>query len=137
MKAVLFLPLLAIFICCDRKPGSDQSHDDANLTDKVITLAIQTRTGEAIELPQLYPHAVNYIAPDNDQNLILADRLALRGFKKIRSGRVDQQLSGRRTFVVTMAKDDCICEVSKIYYSTANVSQYIVSEGIACSATGG
>lgn len=125
---VLFIASLLLFSCAEKT----QPNSDADIIDKVITTVMTTKTGETVELPDLYDRTVGNIPQDNDQHVILADRLELRGFKKTASGRRDQQLSGRRMFVVTMQKDDCQCEVSKVFYSTANVSEYFVSERIAC-----
>ncbi|RZJ31417.1 MAG: hypothetical protein EOO48_02145 [Flavobacterium sp.] len=120
---------LLLLISCTNKVETPTDYD---LTDKVITLATTARTGQAVELPELYDQTVQNIPQDKDQNLIIAGKLQSRGFKQVAAARRDQQLSGRRMFVATMVKGDCQCEVSKVYYSTSNISQYFVAERIAC-----
>lgn len=58
--------------------------------------------------------------------------LKKKGFKVINWGRGSYHPRGARIVSITLQKNDCICEVNKIYYSTASDTLFEVVERIRC-----
>jgi hypothetical protein len=129
IKILLLFPFLFTLGACKSDKEPDFNND---FTDRPITIAIKNPEGKYIELPDLYNTPVNYIPENNDENFLIAEKLKIRGFKQTAISRNDFQLLGRRVITMTLLKDDCQCEVSKVYYATSNVSEYIRSERIKC-----
>ncbi len=126
---VKLLPLLLLVSCSEKKSDNASDYDFA---DKVITFSIENQSGEYLELPELYDVPVNFIPNDADEHSILGSKLETRGYKRISIERTDEQLLGRKTVTLKLTKGDCQCDVQKIYVSTYNISQYLVSERIRC-----
>jgi len=132
-KTLGVLPFFLAITACKKEIPPQYGQD---FTDKVIDLVIAAENGQRVSFPDLYPMKATRIPTAEDDRLILADRLALRGFKVTVKHIEDAPLSGRHTLVVEMVRDNCSCEVSKMYASTENVSQYLQTETIACKNTG-
>lgn len=111
---------------------SCETKKDADFTDQVISLVIANPTGNTVELPDLYNEVVRSIPDDASEQLILADRLKLRGFAEKSRNRGTLPLGGIRFVTVKLSKENCQCEVTKTYHSTAFVSEYVASERIKC-----
>jgi hypothetical protein len=118
-----------ILVSCSKK---QEPNYDTNFNDKIISFAINNQEDRYIELPGLYEKKTDYIPDDKDENLVLAEKLKIRGFKVINSKRENHPLGGQQIVTLTLKKEDCQCEVSKIYYSTSNISEYVRSERIKC-----
>lgn len=114
---------------CTEKPKPGYSRDFA---ESIVDFAVDRATNRYIELPDLYEKPVRFIPLDNDENIILAEKLKAKGFVVTGSDKENFPLSGRQLVKVTLNKADCECEVAKIYQATPTVSQYIRSERIKC-----
>jgi hypothetical protein len=121
--------LLIALASCEEKPEAKIEND---YTDRVINFAIEHPGDRTIEFPDLYSGTTNFLPSDKDENLILAEKLKMRGFKMTGFNRENSQLSGRRIVSMGFESPDCNCSVSKVYYSTANISEYIRTERIKC-----
>jgi hypothetical protein len=133
MKPLKRILLLLPFLFCSVSCKTDKEPDfDNDFIDRAISLATKHPEGKYIELPDLYDTPVNYIPENNDENFLITEKLKIRGFKTTGITRNDYQLLGRRVITMTLLKDDCQCEVSKVYYMTSNISEYIRSERIKC-----
>jgi len=131
MNSFLYLLLLfTVFSCEEKKQQSGE------FTDKVLDFVLENRDDRAIELADLYDKFVRQIPEDKDEKLILTEKLQSRGFKVIDQNIKNFPLGGKRIVTQTLSNSDCECEVSKIYQSTSNISEYIVTERILCRNAG-
>ncbi len=130
MRTLLLLSVL-LMGCTDKtKPGYE--HDFA---ESVITFSIETCRDEYLELPGLYDTPTQHVPDPEDDQLILAEKLITRGFRKIQTQQANFPLLGRRMITATLVNDSCRCEVVKMYYSSSNISEYLRSERIKCTKT--
>ena len=127
MKTLSALVLIILFLSCEEKQKSFE------FSDKLLDFVLENRDGRYIELPDLYDGKIREIPLDNEERLILAEKLKTRGFKVTDSRRGNYPLSGFQIVTLILINPVCECEVSKIYYSTTNISEYKVSERIKCS----
>lgn len=127
MKRLLILSVLLIGCSEKNKPGYDR-----DFAESVITFSIETGRNQWIELPELYDRPAPNIPDPKDDQLILADKLITRGFHQTEIKQAHFPLLSRRIVTSTLVKDSCRCEVSKIYYNSSDVSQYIRTERIKC-----
>jgi len=127
MRDIHFLFTFFLFISCVEKKESN-----LNFYDKSLNFIIENPDGEIVEFPQIYDSLTNKIADDNEEKLQLVEKLKAKGFKVTNSGRGNHTL-GPRIVVINMKKDNCECEIAKIYYSTANDSLYHMTEKISCN----
>jgi hypothetical protein len=109
------------------------SINGSDFIDRVLDVAIEARVEESVEFRGLYDHLAENIPEDNEESLILVDRLKLRGFEVKHRGRGNYPPLGPRIVIVEMQKEDCICSVRKIYYATTHDWLYEMAEGISCS----
>jgi hypothetical protein len=133
MKHTLVSIILLFLISCAGKQKSDSPED---FNDKLLDFVIENSNDEYVELPGLYHGTTETIAEDNDEKLILVERLKARGFKVTNWGRGNYPPLGPRIFSLTLVNGDCECEVDKIYYSSVIKSVYMMSERIKCKKTG-
>jgi hypothetical protein len=132
MKQLLtILSFLLLFQFCKQHKAEPVIIEN-DFTDKIVNLIIKEQDYQFLEFPQLYFNTVTFIPPIDQEYSILVKRLEERGFKAVSLNQINQQLSGRRIMSVILTKEQCECEVQKIYYSTANISEYIVSERMRC-----
>lgn len=103
-----------------------------NFSDKIIDFAIDNCDDKFIELPDLYDKTTEKIANDENEKLILVEKLKNRGFEIINWGRGNNPPLGPRIIALTLKKGNCECEIIKIYYFTADESQYKMTEKIKC-----
>jgi hypothetical protein len=129
MKYV-FTALLLFSIISYSQTKKTNSKQDFN--DKIVDFAIDNCEDKFIELPDLYEKTTGKIADDENEKLILVDKLKNRGFEVINWGRGNNPPLGPRIIALTLKKGNCECEVIKIYYSTADESQYQMTEKIKC-----
>ena len=128
------LPVLILFsIISYSQTKKTNSQKDFN--DKIIDFAVDNCDNKFIELPDLYEKTTDEIATDESENLIIAEKLKNRGFEVINWGRGNNPPLGPRIIATTLKKDICECDVIKIYYLTANESQYQMTEKIKCKKT--
>lgn len=129
MKIPLYLLFLLMILACSKKQEPDYGN---NFYDKIISFAINNEEDKYIELPDLYEKTTDYIPEDKDENLKLAEKLKIRGFKVVDFKRQNFQFEGQQIITLTLKKGNCQCEVSKIYYSTSKISEYRRTERIKC-----
>lgn len=127
MKKLLFVFISGVFCCC-QKPASDK-----NFIDQLIDLTIQSSTGEEVQFPHLYNNLARAISDDQDEQIILAEKLKARGFVAINWGRGNFPPLSPRIITVELKKKDCICLITKTYYLTIEDSVYQMVESISCS----
>lgn len=126
----LILIFSIILFSCDEKL-KDQSTD---FNEKIVDFTIKNSNDKFIELPNLYDSLSKQIMQkDEDEKLILVQILKKKGFEIINWGRGNHPL-GPRIITLTLKKDNCECEVDKIYYSADNLpdSIYVTTERIKC-----
>ncbi len=128
MKHLSLLLLLILFFSCNKKL-EDYSVD---FKEKVVNFVIDNFDDKFIELPNLYDSLATCIADDKNEKLILVQILKKKGFKIITWGRGNFPPLGARIISVTLKKDDCECEINKMYYSTISDSLYEMRENIKC-----
>ena len=130
MRILLLLSVLLMGCNDNTKPGYER-----DFAESVITFSIETCRNEYLELPGLYNTPTQYIPDPEDDQLILAEKLITRGFRRTQIQQANFPLLGRRMISATLVNDSCRCEVVKIYYSSSNVSEYLRSERIKCTKT--
>lgn len=128
-KWYYFLGLILLFSC--KRENEKQQLNSKSFVKKTIDFAIANKDNEVMELPGLYD-SLSHGLPEKSR-LILAEELEKRGFKNINSGRGNYPPRGPRIVSKTYQKENCICEVSKIYYSTTTEGYYEMSERISCT----
>ena len=111
---------------------TEKTNSKKDFNDKIIDFALDTCEDKFIELPDLYEKTTEKISNDKNEKLILAEKLKKRGFEVINWGRGNNPPLGPRIIALTLKKGDCECEIIKIYYSTADESQYKMTEKIKC-----
>lgn len=104
-----------------------------DFSENTIDFVIEHKDNYVIELPFTYDLLATQIPDDSLESLILAESLKKRGFKVINWGRGNHP-RGPRFVNLTLKKENCICEVTKFYYSTYSDTLYEMAERIACSA---
>ena len=100
--------------------------------ENTIDFVIEHKDNNVIELPFIYDSLVTQIPDDSLESLILAESLKKRGFKVINWDRGNHP-RGPRFVNLTLQKENCICEVTKFYYSTYSDTLYEMAERIACN----
>ncbi len=124
---VFIKPIVLLFVIITTSCKERGLQEDGTLK-KTISFIIQNKINETIDFPFLYDSLV-YKIPDN--SILKVEKILInKGFKKIRSGR-GNHIRGPRIVIKTFKKEDCYCEVSKIYYSSQN-SGYEITERIKC-----
>lgn len=122
--------LFAYFILSCSNPQEAKTNKE--FTDKLLDFIIENKDDQSVEIDGLYPTTIDYIPSDKDEKLVLAEKLKARGFKVTDAGRGNYPPIGVRIVSFTLKKDQCACEVSKIYYLTTFESTYIMKERISC-----
>lgn len=123
-NSIFTFALLLLFSCNDKQVSPD-------FDERIIDLAIETRNGRYIELPDLYGTVIG-LPEEKNENLILVEKLKARGYKVIETKRDLSGLSNKRFVTVSLTDGKCPCEVTKTYAPASFVGQYLVSEKIKC-----
>lgn len=126
-RAVIYILAITTLASCSKEKAS--GHD---FIDKVIDLTIDTSTGEYVQLPDLYDFLANTIPEDQNEKIILVERLKMKGFKITSWGRGNIPPLGPRIVTVELMNEHCSCEVTKTYYATTVDTLYQMTEGIKC-----
>ena len=126
-KTVYFILLCFLFSCSPKEPKSDKE-----FTDKMIDFILESAADQSVEIDGLYDTTIDHIPEDAAEKLVLAEKLKAKGFKVIDAGRGNYPPIGARIVTLTLKKEQCQCEVSKIYYLTTFESTYIRKERISC-----
>ena len=127
-KAIVIIAFLCLS-CSKEQPKIVGSHD---FPDRLIDFSIEYANSRTLELPDLYEKTAKFIPDDEDENIILVEKLKARGFKVTDREKNNYPLGGVRMVSVKMSGTDCDCEVNKIYHTTAFVSEFAVTESISC-----
>ena len=135
MRRSLYAIIFVVLASCAKE---NTSHKD--FTDKLLDLTTSTSNEgysmeEYIQLTNLYDTLTNSLPEDDREKLILVEKLKQRGFEITRWGRGNLPALGPRIVDVELKKDDCICQVSKMYYFTTVDTLYQMAEGIVCKRT--
>jgi hypothetical protein len=104
--------------------------ESGGFVEKIVNFAIRNKDNQIIELPSLYDSLSKGLPAES--KLILAESLKNKGFKEIESGRGNIPPRGPRIVSKIFHKDDCYCEVSKLYYFTTKHGILEMSERIKC-----
>ncbi|TPG36315.1 hypothetical protein [Flavobacterium pectinovorum] len=129
MRNYYFLVITFLFLSCNKSKELK-----ANFIDQTLDLIIENSNEESIEFPDLYANLTNKIDDDKDEKLKLVEKLKLKGFKIVNWGRGNNPPTGPRIVSVSLRKEECECEVTKIYYFTVSESEYKMTEKIKCKA---
>lgn len=126
-RFVIYFIAITTLASCSKENTS--GHD---FIDKVIDLTIDTSSGEYVQLPDLYDSLANTIPEDQNEKIILVEKLKMKGFKITKRGRGNIPPLGPRIVTVELMNEHCICEVTKTYYATTVETLYQMTEGIKC-----
>lgn len=129
-KFVASLFVLSFLSC--RNDKQIEIIDNKNFIEKVVDFQINNKSNNLIELPTLYHSLVAEIPSDDEEKLILVEVLKKRGFKVLDWGRGNYPPIGPRIISIKLKKEDCFCEVNKIYYSTVSDNLFHPTENIRC-----
>ena len=127
MKKYLLISFMLLSVFLKAQPSTISSEE------KAVDFAIKNCDNKFIELPDLYPAPTKVIPEDKDEKLLLVQILKAKGFKVTNWGRGNNPPLGPRIIDVTLKKDQCQCDVQKIYRFTTIESEYTLSEKIKCS----
>lgn len=122
----LSILVLAIVSC-----GNDKEMD-IDFTDQVIDLAIESSRGKTIQFPELYDTLTSVIAKDDFEKAILVNKLKKRGFEVVKWGMGNHPPLSPRIINYELRRNDCKCEVTKIYQITIEDSRYQMVESLRC-----
>jgi hypothetical protein len=130
---IFLLTLFAVtFVSCKLNENKNAS-TTKDFIENTIDFVIEHKDNKTIELPFIYDSLVSRIPEDSSEKLILAETLKKKGFKIIDWGRGNYPPRGPRIVSLVLQKDNCICEVDKIYYSTVSDTLFEIAERIKCS----
>jgi coenzyme F420-reducing hydrogenase gamma subunit len=113
---------------------SEKKERKSDFEDQVLDLVIENSNGKPVEFPELYDKLVVTIPVDDKEKLKFVEKLKAKDFKVINWGRGNHIL-GPRIIIITLKKEDCECEVAKIYYSTVSETVYNITERVSCKKT--
>src|SRR5690348_15494874 len=117
MRKILTIMLLVILTSCSQQHSLGKDFIDQLLDLTTGTSSKEYLGGEYIQLTNMYDTLAHNIPEDKDEKLILVERLKKRGFEITNWGRGNFPPLGPRIVIVELKKENCICEVSKIYYA--------------------
>ncbi len=133
----IFISILCLIACKKPQINSTQSIEAKSITtieERIVDILIASRDGKTIEFPDLYEGVVNSISNDSEESLKLVSLLKSRGFEITNWGRGNYPPRGPRIVMRQLRKDNCECEVNKIYYSTISKGIYEIAERIKCKS---
>ncbi|MGZ5244463.1 MAG: hypothetical protein ACXWDO_08580 [Bacteroidia bacterium] len=131
IKTSVLLVFVLIIISC-RNDRDKNMRRSGNSIESILDIVIENKDGNIIEFPEIYDSLATVIPDDDNEHLILAEALKKRGFKVINWGRGNYPPRGQRIVMLTLQKEQCYCEVAKIYYYTTSASNFQVAENISC-----
>lgn len=108
------------------------SQEKKDFIDKTIDFLISEKSNQNIEFFDLYDNLQTEILEDNKEKLILVEKLKNRGFLIEDYGRGNYPPVGARIIIVKMRKEECKCEIAKIYYYTTIDNLFEIRERIKC-----
>jgi hypothetical protein len=129
MKRIYFLAILILFFSC-KNELTETTINNKDYIEKTLDFIITNKDNQQIELPNLYD-SLSIGIPEKSE-FILARKLTKRGFKEIRSGRGNYPPRSPRIVTKIFQKNNCVCELSKIYYYTTYENHYEMAERISC-----
>jgi hypothetical protein len=122
-----FICTICIFLACTKPIDTSNAHD---FVEGIVAYAITNKENNIIELPNLYD-SLSVGIPEKS-TLVLAERLRKKGFVEIGSGSGNYPPRGPQIVTKIFLKDSCVCQVSKIYYSTVEENVFEMAERISC-----
>lgn len=132
MKYLIIL-FSVLFFSCNKKT----ENKSVNFNEKIVDFAILISNNKLIELHDLYDSSPKRIVEkDENEKLVLVQILKKKGFKIINWERGNHPL-GPRIIIFNLKKNNCECEVQKIYYSSDAFPKeiYKITESIRCKKT--
>jgi hypothetical protein len=132
MRKLIYCSIFPLLAGCGSQHQRGQDFIERILDLTTTTVSTKYEPGEYVQFTNLYDTLVHSIPEDKDEKLILVERLKKRGFKITNSGRGNFPPLGPRIVMVELTDGSCVCEVSKIYYSTTTDTLYQMAEGINC-----
>lgn len=126
MKKFNIFIILCCIISCDK-----ETQPKTDFVERVIDIAIEVSNNKYVEFPNIYDTLVQNIPKDENEKLIIVEKLKKKGFVVSHSGRGNHPL-GPRIIDFTLTKLNCECGVEKIYYSSPVDSIYTATERIRC-----
>jgi hypothetical protein len=130
MKKITLLLLIVFAFSCQDDSGQSAPEKQNLFPENVVDLAIKTKDKNVIELPMMYDSLVTVLP--QDENTKLGQILVNKGFQEIEARQGNWGNRGPRFVHRSYRKDDCICNVSKMYYTTTNDKLYEIHESINC-----
>jgi len=128
----LLISFITTFLACKLDENKSTSANK-DFIQNIIDFAIEHKDNKTIELPFLYDSLVSHIPEDSSEKLLLAEALKKKGFKVIAGGHGNYPPRGPRVISLILRKNNCVCEINKIYYSTVSDTLFEVAERIKCS----
>jgi hypothetical protein len=128
-KITLFLLIVTISSCQDDS-GQSTPENQAMFPENIVDLAIKTKDKNVIELPMMYDSLIR-VLPEGETTK-LGEILVKKGFTQIEAKQGNWGNRGPRFVHRSFRKDDCICNVSKMYYTTTNDKLFEIHESIHC-----
>lgn len=127
----IFIAIIFTAISCTSNIDKKNSKQKG-LVENTLDFVTEHKDNSVIELSSIYDSLTSTIADDSAEYLILADSLKKRGFKVIDWSRGNHP-RGPRFVNLVLQKDNCFCEVTKLYYSSFSDDWYEMSEKVSCS----
>lgn len=129
--------ILLVFLSYSCQSNTDQLIPDEQGTDgqspfpeNVVDLAIKAKDKNIIELPMMYDSLVTVLPPV--ETTMLGEILLKKGFEQTDAKQGKWGKRGPRFVHRSFRKDDCICHVNKMYYTTTTDKLFEVHEAIHC-----
>lgn len=127
-KNHLTIGITLLLFSCNTKIKSESKNDD--FIDKTLDFVIANKDNHQLELPNINDSLSDGI-PEKSE-FILGKKLEKRGFKEVKTGRGNYPPRSPRIVTKIFQKENCFCEVSKIYYYTTYENIYEIVERISC-----
>lgn len=99
---------------------------------ETLQFITNTKQNMIYEFPDIYDKLATRIEDDATEQLMITQLLKKEEFKVIGRGRGNYPPRAVRIVTNELQKGDCYCEVSKIYYPSADSTYYEPAERIRC-----
>jgi len=129
MKGISILGFLILLFSCTQNPKEIRINN-VDFIDKTLDFVVKNKDNRQLELPSIYNN-LSVGIPEKSE-FILEKKLKKRGFKVIQTGRGNNPPKSPRIVTKIFQKENCFCEVSKIYYYTTLENNYEMTETIKC-----
>ena len=131
LKIVLAVQFAMLFSCSRNNGGNEKI--DYNFIESTIDFILEQKDNNTVELISFHDSSVSIVSNENNERIILSETLKKKGFKTINFSQGKIPPNGPIITSITLQRENCICLVDKLYYTSNSEPGYEVTERITCS----